>query len=179
MAHQMAQEDILWPSSMIRLGPHWHNSKKWANIVNAVLDDGTWIFNKVTMLEQLKMHWLTHSLAWANLVQAIKNPALHSSFINQTQNQSIQVIFGAPHLARVLQQAEGRKQEFDKILVNYIIKKLDTFILSLNFAKVLLHYSHSSGFKVVFWVKFIVRFFLKCKISKVCTISDWSILFNH
>ena len=37
----MAQEGALWPSSVIRLGPHWHISNiTWANIVNAVLDVG-------------------------------------------------------------------------------------------------------------------------------------------
>ena len=37
--HQMGQEGALWPSSVIRLGPHWHNSKiTWANVVHAVLD---------------------------------------------------------------------------------------------------------------------------------------------
>ena len=40
--HQMAQEGALWPSVMIRFGPHWCNSKiTWANIVNAVLDFST------------------------------------------------------------------------------------------------------------------------------------------
>ena len=39
MAHQMAQEGALWPSVMIRFGPHWCNSKiTWANIVNAMMD---------------------------------------------------------------------------------------------------------------------------------------------
>ena len=44
MAHQMAQEGALWPSSVIRLGPHWRNSKiRWANIniAHAMLDVGT------------------------------------------------------------------------------------------------------------------------------------------
>ena len=43
MVHQMAQEDALWPSSVIRLGPHWRNSKMtWANIVDhEVLDADT------------------------------------------------------------------------------------------------------------------------------------------
>ena len=27
MAHQMLQEGALWPSVMIRFGPHWRNSK--------------------------------------------------------------------------------------------------------------------------------------------------------
>ena len=27
MVHQMAQEGALWPDSVIRLGPHWRNSK--------------------------------------------------------------------------------------------------------------------------------------------------------
>ena len=63
MAHQMAQEGALWPSSVIRLGPHWCNSKiRWANIVHAVLDVGTGYHNKVTIV-QLKTQWLTHSLA--------------------------------------------------------------------------------------------------------------------
>ena len=36
MAHQMAQEGALWPSNVIRLGPHWRNCKiAWANIVHA------------------------------------------------------------------------------------------------------------------------------------------------
>ena len=33
MAHQMAQEVALWPSAMIRLGPHWCKVK-WDGIVN-------------------------------------------------------------------------------------------------------------------------------------------------
>ena len=42
MAHQMVQEGALWPSSVIRLGPHWRNSKiTWANFVHAVLDADT------------------------------------------------------------------------------------------------------------------------------------------
>ena len=42
MAHQMAQEGVHWPSSTIRLGPQWRNSKIiWANIVHAVLDVDT------------------------------------------------------------------------------------------------------------------------------------------
>ena len=33
MAHQMAREGALWPSSVIKLGPHWRNSKiTWANL---------------------------------------------------------------------------------------------------------------------------------------------------
>ena len=37
MAQQMAQEGTLWPSNVIRLGPHWRNSKiTWAYIVHAV-----------------------------------------------------------------------------------------------------------------------------------------------
>ena len=52
MAHQMAQEGALWPSVMIRFGPHWHNSKiTWANIVNAVLDFGTKKYNSVTNIK--------------------------------------------------------------------------------------------------------------------------------
>ena len=48
MAHQMAQEDALWPSSVTILGPPWRNSKiAWANIVHAVLDVE---HNKVTIL---------------------------------------------------------------------------------------------------------------------------------
>ena len=42
MAHQMAQVGALWPSVMIRFGPHWRNSKiTWVNIVNAEVDVGT------------------------------------------------------------------------------------------------------------------------------------------
>ena len=49
MVYQMAQEGVLWPSVMIRFGPHWHNSKiTWANIVNVVLDFGTKKYNGVT-----------------------------------------------------------------------------------------------------------------------------------
>ena len=41
MAHQMVQEGALWPSSVIRFGPHWCNSKIiWVNIVHAVMDVG-------------------------------------------------------------------------------------------------------------------------------------------
>ena len=36
MVHQMLQEDALWPSAMIRLGPHWHKVK-WAGIVNLLV----------------------------------------------------------------------------------------------------------------------------------------------
>ena len=49
MAHQMAQEGAHWPSSVIRLGQHWHNSKiTRANIVNGVLNVGT-KHNKITI----------------------------------------------------------------------------------------------------------------------------------
>ena len=42
MAHQMAQEGALCPDSVIKLGPHWRNSKiTWANIVHAELHVGT------------------------------------------------------------------------------------------------------------------------------------------
>ena len=42
MVHQMVQEGALWPSSVMRLGPHWRNSKiTLANTVHAVLDVGT------------------------------------------------------------------------------------------------------------------------------------------
>ena len=59
MVHQMAQEGALWPSVMIRFGPHRCNSKiTWANIVNAVLDVGTKKHNNVTNL---------------NVVGAVKN----------------------------------------------------------------------------------------------------------
>ena len=52
MARQMAQEGALWPSVMIRFGPHWRNSKiAWANIVNAVLDFGTKMYNSVTNIK--------------------------------------------------------------------------------------------------------------------------------
>ena len=52
MAHQMVQEGVLWPSIMIRFGPHWRNSKiTWANIVNAVLDFGTKKYNSVTNIK--------------------------------------------------------------------------------------------------------------------------------
>ena len=40
--HQMALEGALWPSGVIRLGPHWRSIKiTWANIVRAVLDVDT------------------------------------------------------------------------------------------------------------------------------------------
>ena len=32
MTHQIAQEGALWPSAMIRFGPHWHKLK-WAGII--------------------------------------------------------------------------------------------------------------------------------------------------
>ena len=39
----MAQEGAFWLSRVIRLGPHWRSSKiTWANIVHAMLDDGTY-----------------------------------------------------------------------------------------------------------------------------------------
>ena len=52
MVHKMAHhEGDLWPSSVIRLGPHWRNSKiTWANIVHAVLDVGTLKHNKIIIL---------------------------------------------------------------------------------------------------------------------------------
>ena len=63
MAHQMAQEGALWPSSVIRLGPHWRNNKmRWANIVHAVLDVGTQKHNKVIIV---------------NMVGAVKNAVAH------------------------------------------------------------------------------------------------------
>ena len=35
MAHQKVQEDGLWPSVVITLGPCWHKVKlNWANIAN-------------------------------------------------------------------------------------------------------------------------------------------------
>ena len=56
----MAQKGALWPSSVIRPGPHWRNSKiSWANIVNAVLDVGS---KDVTIL---------------NMVGAVKNAVTH------------------------------------------------------------------------------------------------------
>jgi len=54
MAHQMAQEGTLWPSSVIRLGPHWRNNKiKWA-----------------------KQYWML-ALAILNMVGAVKNTVAH------------------------------------------------------------------------------------------------------
>ena len=48
--HQMAQKGALWPSIMIRFGPHWHNSKiTWANIVNVVLHFGTKKYSSVNV----------------------------------------------------------------------------------------------------------------------------------
>ena len=45
--HQKAQESAFWPSSVIRLGPHWYNSKiTWANVVHALLDVQAKIFIK-------------------------------------------------------------------------------------------------------------------------------------
>ena len=62
--HQMAQEGGLWPSSAIRLRPHWRSSKiKWANIVHAVLDVGTIKLLYLTWLEQSKIQRLTYNLA--------------------------------------------------------------------------------------------------------------------
>ena len=53
MTYQMAQEGALWPSVMIRFGPHWHNSKiTWANIVNGVLDFGTEKYKSVINIKQ-------------------------------------------------------------------------------------------------------------------------------
>ena len=50
--HQMAQEGALWPSVMIRFGPHWCNSKiTWANIVNAILDFSTKKLSILNMVE--------------------------------------------------------------------------------------------------------------------------------
>ena len=47
----MVQEGALWPSVMIRFGPHWCNSKiAWANFVNVVLDVSTKKQNNVTNL---------------------------------------------------------------------------------------------------------------------------------
>ena len=59
MVHQMAQEGSHWPSGVIRLGPHLRSSKmKWANIVHAMLDVGTYKYNKVIIV---------------NIVGAVKN----------------------------------------------------------------------------------------------------------
>ena len=59
MVHQMVQEGTLWPSVLIRFGPHWRNSKiTWADIVKAVLDFGT---KSIIMLPIL------------NTVRAVKN----------------------------------------------------------------------------------------------------------
>ena len=45
-------EGALWPSVMIRFGPHWRNSKiTWDNVVNAVLDFGTKMYNGVTNIK--------------------------------------------------------------------------------------------------------------------------------
>ena len=53
--HQMAQEGALWPSVMIRFGPHWHNSKiTWANIVNVVLDLALKSIIVLNMVEAVK-----------------------------------------------------------------------------------------------------------------------------
>jgi len=42
MAYQMAQKGAFWPSSGIRLGPHWRYTKTiWANFIHAILDVGT------------------------------------------------------------------------------------------------------------------------------------------
>ena len=41
MAHQMAHEDALWHSAMIRLGPQWRKVK-WAGIVIAISSTGNW-----------------------------------------------------------------------------------------------------------------------------------------
>ena len=55
MVHQMTWNVSLWPSVMIRFGPHWHNSKvTWANIINAVLDFVTKIYNSVA---NIKFGW--------------------------------------------------------------------------------------------------------------------------
>ena len=52
MVYQMVQEGALWPSVMVRFGPHWGSSEiTWANIVNAEVDVGTkniTIFNVLT-----------------------------------------------------------------------------------------------------------------------------------
>ena len=36
MGHQMVQEGALWPSDMIRHGPHWRKVK-WAGIINYII----------------------------------------------------------------------------------------------------------------------------------------------
>ena len=47
------EKSALWPSVMIRFGPHWHDSKiAWANTVNVVLDFGT---KKIIVLQILKI----------------------------------------------------------------------------------------------------------------------------
>ena len=59
MAHQMAQEGALWPSSVMRLGPHCRNSKiTWANIFRAVLDVGTYntILNTIGVVKNTVAH---------------------------------------------------------------------------------------------------------------------------
>ena len=71
MVHQMAQEGALWPSVMIRFGPHWRNSKiTWANIVNAVLDFGTKSIMVLPILNMVGAVKNTLAQQGVNLVQA-------------------------------------------------------------------------------------------------------------
>ena len=53
----MAQEGTLWPISLIRIGPRWHNSKiTWANnIVHAVMDVDN-ILNMVGAIQNTVAH---------------------------------------------------------------------------------------------------------------------------
>ena len=57
--YQMAQEGALWASGVIRLGPHWCNSKiTWANIIVAVMDVGTrikYIGSPIAISSRLKI----------------------------------------------------------------------------------------------------------------------------
>ena len=51
----MVQEDALWPSSVIRLEPYWHNSKiTWANTVNTELNVGKLKHNQINFLNMVE-----------------------------------------------------------------------------------------------------------------------------
>ena len=71
----------------------------------------------------------------------------------------------------------------DKFGESHVLKKLaitrTILLFTLFYTEARYHYSYIEGFRVVFQMKSTVRVFLKRKISKMCTISDRSLLFNQ
>ena len=79
----------------------------------------------------------------------------------------------------------GGKQESDEILVNRVLIKLAVAILRhfLSFCFILLRQCFIIFIVVdsrwLFLVKFIAKLLIKCRILKMCTISDRFLLFNY